>query len=186
MTGTRMNNREKVLSYLRNQGVRNRPVTNEMIAIGTRMKEKSVGPLIARMVRQGQVVVLDGCRRPTRSGGAQRCVMLENLATLHKRATVEPPAPVVPRKLLEAAGNVLEAVANKIVTLSEPDTDNLCWSVPEAAIDDLRKARDQYRDVVHGRRRKLKYLFTMPAGVLLDVESKPTIPVEDSPSPKDQ
>lgn len=77
MTADRMTTEARVLSYTHSR--RGAPVTNEDIAVGTRMKLGTVGPLVSRMVDRGLLVL--GPSKPGRSRPVRTVIHHEYAAT---------------------------------------------------------------------------------------------------------
>lgn len=137
-----MNNRQKILSYLRNRkGV---PVTIEQVAIGSKLSITTVGPALAQMHRSGKVLRLT-ITRHNRKGRPvvtfihpdfREAVAAENIAAV--------PAKRIPYAVVMDHANALESAINReIVSIGagHDDADQIVSSM-----DRLRRARDLWRD----------------------------------------
>lgn len=144
MTRHPMTSREKVLSYLENRC--GSPVTNEAIAIGTKLKLGTVGPLIARLIDKGLVTRLT-VKRKNRAGIEMTTVAIAgyygNVSWEKVPGTVVRRVKPIPRRVLTLTADTFEAAANKVLTtLDDPD-----GSAHRDALDLLRVVRDGWRDV---------------------------------------
>jgi predicted transcriptional regulator len=133
-----MTSREKVLSYLENR--KGEPVTNEAIAIGTKLKLGTVGPLVARLIDQG-FVQRTTVKKKNRAGREMGTVVIHGYVIPEFETRRKKP---LKRKWIVDAADLLEEAANRVLTIdvtgeSVADTLN--------ALDVLRIARDSWRDL---------------------------------------
>lgn len=133
-----MSSTDKVRSYLHNR--KGAPVTNEQIAIGTKLKLGTVGPIVARLIDAGEVVRFRTLAK-NRAGFAMSTVALAEYCRPETTADVVPRRKPMPRRWMQDCADALEAAANKVLTtLDDPD-----GPAHAEALNLLRIVRDGWR-----------------------------------------